>query len=75
MSFTPAQLAQKIAKKVPGFRIDYEVDPLRQAIADSWPDSLDDSVAREEWGWSPSYDLEAMVDDMIENLGRKLKAD
>ena len=57
---------------MPDFRIDYEIDPLRQGIADSWPDSLDDSVARAEWGWRPTYDLDAMVDDMLANLAVKL---
>ncbi|MCH7653714.1 MAG: hypothetical protein IIB14_08575 [Chloroflexi bacterium] len=52
--------------------MDYDIDPLRQSIADSWPNSLDDSAARREWGWSPKFDLEAMVDDMMVNLGRKL---
>ena len=72
MSFTPEVLADAIEKRFPGFQIDYEVDPLRQAIADSWPDSLDDTVARQEWGWQPSNDLDSMVDDMIENLSKKL---
>ncbi len=72
MSFTPAQLADAIRKRVPDFTIDYEVDPVRQAIADSWPDSLDDSVAMEEWGWEPEYDLDSMVDDMLKNLGEAL---
>ncbi|MFP3941743.1 MAG: L-threonine 3-dehydrogenase [Thermoanaerobaculia bacterium] len=72
MQFTPEALAAEIARHVPGFTIDYEVDPVRQAIADSWPDSLDDSAAREEWGWSPEYDLPAMARDMLENLRRKL---
>ena len=53
MSLTPEELAAEIRRHVPGFEIDYEVDPLRQAIADSWPDSMDDSAAREEWGWQP----------------------
>ena len=75
MSFTPAELAEAIRKRVPGFRIDYEVDPLRQAIADSWPRSLDDSAARQEWGWEPRYGLEAMIGDMLENLIRKLGTD
>ena len=70
MSFTPAQLADAIRERLPGFQIDYEIDPLRQAIAESWPDSLDDTAAREEWGWQPSYDLDTMVEDMLENLRR-----
>jgi nucleoside-diphosphate-sugar epimerase len=73
MSFTPEELAAEIRTHVPGFIIDYRVDPMRQAIADSWPNSLDDSAAREEWGWSPEFDLPAMVRDMLENLERKLK--
>ena len=73
MSFTPEELANAIRDRVPGFRMDYEVDPVRQAIADSWPNSLDDSAAREEWGWQPKYDLDAMVDDMLLNLRRKLR--
>ena len=73
MSFTPAEIADAIKKRIPGFRIDYEIDPARQAIADSWPNSLDDSAAREEWDWRPRYDMEAMVDDMLHNLRRKLR--
>ena len=72
MSFTPSELAEAIRKRLPGFEIDYDIDPLRQSIADSWPDRLDDSVAREEWGWRPRYDLDATVDDMLENLRKKL---
>jgi nucleoside-diphosphate-sugar epimerase len=48
------------------------VDPVRQAIAESWPNSLDDSAAREEWGWNPKYDLDAMTEDMLKNLKVKL---
>ena len=72
MSFTPAQIAREIEARIPGFQIDYEIDPLRQAIADSWPDSIDDSPAREEWDWKPEYDMSAMVDDMLANLRLKL---
>ena len=72
MSFTPAQLADAIKQRLPEFTMDYEIDPLRQAIADSWPDSLDDSAAREEWGWEPEYDIDSMVDDMLGNLGEAL---
>ena len=75
MSFTPTELADAIRRRIPDFAIDYDVDPLRQAIADSWPNSLDDSVARDEWGWAPKYDIDAMVADMLENLGRKLSGE
>jgi len=73
MNFTPEELGEAIRKRLPGFTLDYEVDPVRQAIADSWPDSLDDSAAREEWGWSPDYDLDALVDDMLDNLRKKVR--
>ncbi|MFP5284644.1 MAG: L-threonine 3-dehydrogenase [Thermoanaerobaculia bacterium] len=73
MNFTPEELAAEIRKHIPDFRLDYHIDPVRQAIADSWPNSLDDSAARSEWGWSPSYDLPAMVRDMLDNLSLKLK--
>ncbi len=72
VSFTPAELAEAIQRRIPDFEIDYHIDPLRQGIADSWPDSLDDTAARQEWGWKPAYDLEAMVDDMLEHLAIKL---
>ena len=72
MSFTPTELYEAIKARVPEFTMSYEIDPMRQAIADSWPNSLDDSAAREEWGWQPEYDLDAMVDDMLENLRKKL---
>jgi nucleoside-diphosphate-sugar epimerase len=72
MSFTPEILAEEIRRHVPGFAIDYQVDPIRQAIADSWPNSLDDSAARAEWGWEPRYDLPAMTADMLEKLRAKL---
>jgi len=71
-SFNPEQLARKIKKYIPDFEINYDVDPIRQAIANSWPNQLDDSAAREDWGWSPDYDLEAMTKDMIKKLEIKL---
>ena len=71
MSFTPAELACEIQRHVSDFEIEYEIDPVRQAIADSWPDSLDDSAAREEWGWSPQYDLETMTADMLDKLAAR----
>jgi nucleoside-diphosphate-sugar epimerase len=73
MSFTPERLTQEIRKHILDFAIDYEVDPVRQAIADSWPRALDDSAARAEWGWAPAYELETMVRDMLEKLDAKLK--
>jgi nucleoside-diphosphate-sugar epimerase len=73
MNFSPDELAAAIRARLPDFRIDYEVDPVRQAIADSWPRAVDDSAARAEWGWAPRYDLAAMVKDMFDKLGAKLK--
>jgi len=67
VSFSPRELAEEIKKHLPKFTITYKPDH-RQAIADSWPKSIDDSAAREEWGWKPNYDLPAMVKDMIEAL-------
>ncbi|MDP6389147.1 MAG: L-threonine 3-dehydrogenase [Alphaproteobacteria bacterium] len=73
MNFTPDELAAEIRKHVPDFAIDYEVDPLRQAIADSWPRAIDDGAAQAEWGWSPDYDLASMTQDMLEKLSAKLR--
>jgi len=73
MNFTPERLAAEIRKHVPDFVIDYEVDPARQAIADSWPRSVDDGAARTEWGWKPEFDIAAMTRDMLEKLGARLK--
>ena len=73
MSFDPEIIYNKIREYRPEFKMKYELDPLRQAIADSWPDSLDDTCAREEWGWKPEYDLDAMTKDMLLNLEKKLK--
>lgn len=67
MSFSPEEIATAIQQHIPDFRIDYKPD-YRQAIADSWPQSIDDSVARNDWGWSHEYDLERMTKDMLENL-------
>lgn len=72
MSFTPSELATAIRRRIPDFQMQYDIDPLRQSIANSWPDSLDDSAARDEWGWTPRYDLDMMVDDMLVNLSSKL---
>ena len=71
LSFTAGELAAEVAKRVDGFTCDFEPD-FRQAIADSWPDSMDDSVARQDWGWSPSYDLPTLVDAMLKGVREKL---
>ncbi len=72
MNFTPEELAAEIRKHIPDFVLDYRIDPVRQAIADSWPRSLDDGAARSEWGWQPQFDLSAMVGEMLVNLEKKL---
>lgn len=72
MSFSAAQLANEIRKHIPGLRVTYSPD-YRQAIADSWPRSLDDSDARSHWGWSPMWDLERMTKDMLAKLRPKLE--
>ncbi|MDH4390024.1 MAG: NAD-dependent epimerase/dehydratase family protein [Aquabacterium sp.] len=66
-SFTPAEIAAEIARLVPGFQFDCQPD-FRQAIADSWPQAVDDSLARRDWGWAPRYDLRAMVVEMLAEL-------
>ena len=73
MSFDPEILAAAIRREIPDFKMRYEVDPVREAIAQSWPDRMDDSCARAEWGWAPRYDLETMTKDMIVNLKKKLQ--
>ena len=75
MNFTPAELADEIRRHIPEFRITYKVDPVRQRIADSWPDSISDEAARAEWGWSPAYDLRSMTEEMLDNLRRKLSTE
>ncbi|MGQ9551242.1 MAG: L-threonine 3-dehydrogenase [Candidatus Bathycorpusculaceae bacterium] len=74
MSFSAGQLATEIRNYIPEFKCEYKPD-FRQRIADSWPMSINDDVARKEWGWKPDYDLSAMVRDMIEKLSLKLKAE
>jgi len=73
MSFDVKTLADSIRKFKPGFTIEYEPD-FRQAIADSWPDGVDDFAARQEWGWSPSFDLDSMTKDMLDKLEEKHRA-
>lgn len=72
MSFEPEQILAAIKKRMPEFKMHYEVDPLKQGIANSWPNSLDDSAARAEWDWKPTFDLESMTDDMLLRLKEKL---
>lgn len=74
MSITPAELAAEIRRHIRDFVIDYQVDPARQAIADSWPQSLDDSAARKDWGFAPRYDLAAVTADMLKRLRAKVRA-
>ena len=73
MSFSPDDVAKEIQKYIPDFVLDYDVDPVRQSIAESWPNSIDPSCAVEEWGFSPAYDLEAMTIDMLEKVALKTK--
>jgi nucleoside-diphosphate-sugar epimerase len=73
MSFAPEDIAGEIKKHIPGFTIDYRVDPVRQAIAESWPNKMDDSAARADWGWQPQYDLPAVTVDMLNKLSARLK--
>ncbi|MBR5604731.1 MAG: NAD-dependent epimerase/dehydratase family protein [Bacteroidales bacterium] len=72
MSFDPEILYQTIKKYIPNFEMEYKPEPIKQAIANSWPNSLDDSCARNEWGWNPKYDLDKMSVDMIETLRKKM---
>lgn len=71
MSFDPEGIAAEIRKHMPEFKMDYDVDPVKQAIADSWPNSMDDTCAREEWGWKPDYNLSNMTTDMLVKVKEK----
>ena len=73
MSFEPSQIAAEIKKHIPSFKMDYAVDPVRQAIADSWPNAIDSSAATEEWGFKAEYDLQKMTIDMLEKLKTQLE--
>ncbi len=76
MSFAPEDVAASIKKFIPEFEIDYDVDPERQAIADSWPNSIDDTDAKNEWDWNPKYnDIDMLTKDMLENLKVKLSGE
>lgn len=72
MSFAPENIYAAIRKHKPDFEMVYDVDPMKQRIANSWPDSMDDSCARSEWDWKPQYDLDSMTADMLEKLTAKL---
>lgn len=72
MSFAPETIFEAIKKEIPSFEMEYNPDPLKQSIADSWPDSMDDSCARAEWDWKPEFDLESMTKDMIVKLRARL---
>lgn len=72
MSFEPDEIAASIRKHIPDFQMSYDVDPIRQGIADSWPDNIDASAAEKEWGFKAAYDLDSMTADMLEKLKKKL---
>jgi nucleoside-diphosphate-sugar epimerase len=71
MSFCPEMIAAEIKKHLPDFVISYKIDPIKQSIADSWPNKMDDSCAREEWGWNPKYDLAMMTEEMLRVIKKK----
>ena len=71
MSFSPEDQAAYIRRYIPVFEIDYDVDPVRQALANSWPNTLEDYAARVEWGWEPAYDLDLMTADMLKTLSER----
>jgi nucleoside-diphosphate-sugar epimerase len=71
MSFDPEIIATEIKKHIPDFELTYDVEPMKQAIADSWPNKMDDTCAREEWGWNPQWDLASMTVDMLKVIGEK----
>ncbi|MDX1805947.1 MAG: L-threonine 3-dehydrogenase [Paenisporosarcina sp.] len=71
MSFEPEQIAASIRKHIPNFELSYDVDPVRQAIANSWPDAIDATAAKNEWGFKAQYDLDSMTKDMLDKLAQK----
>ena len=73
MSFAPEDIAAEIKKHIPDFVMEFNIDPIRQEIADSWPNKMNDSAARNEWGWKPEYDLPSMTKDMLEKLRHRLQ--
>ncbi|MGD1821991.1 MAG: L-threonine 3-dehydrogenase [Pleomorphochaeta sp.] len=75
MSFTPEQIAKEIQKHIPSFKMEYNIDPIKQAIADSWPNKLDDKTAREDWNYNPKFNLEMMVSEMLNQISRRINHD
>ena len=75
MSFTPEIIAAEIKKHIPEFEMSYDIDPVKEEIARSWPNSLDDTCAREEWGWQPDWNLERMTVDMLDAVRHKFEAE
>ncbi|HNS17166.1 MAG TPA: NAD-dependent epimerase/dehydratase family protein [Bacteroidales bacterium] len=73
MSFDPEIIFNAIKKRIPEMTIAYDVDPVKQSIAESWPNKMDDTAARQEWGWNPKWNLEAMTDDMLKVIGEKYR--
>lgn len=71
MSFSPKMLFEAIQKRIPEATFDYKIDPIKEKISASWPDSLDDSCARNEWGWAPKWQMESMIDDMLSVISKK----
>jgi nucleoside-diphosphate-sugar epimerase len=71
MSFSPKKLFAAISKRVPGAEFSYDIDPVKAEISASWPDNMDDSCAREEWGWNPQWGMEEMIDDMLSAIKNK----
>lgn len=74
MSFNPRELFTAIKKRIPDFTWNFEIDPVKDQISASWPDSLDDTCAREEWGWNPKWNMDAMIDDMLKEVKKKIDA-
>jgi nucleoside-diphosphate-sugar epimerase len=71
MSFCPEMIAAEIRRHIPSFEINYKIDPIKQSIAESWPNKMDDSCAREEWNWNPKYDLPMVTEDMLRVIKKK----
>jgi len=72
MSFCPEMIAAEIRRHIPDFEINYKIDPIKQSIAESWPNKMDDSCAREEWNWNPKYDLPMVTEDMLRVIKKKV---